>query len=256
MNSQFDRIAKNFSQPTRYLHPYRQYLTYYNWLKCCGSVSQLHILDVGCGAGLSSRLLAQRGAIVTGVDNSPIMLTQALQIEAQEQLGIMYLLANSEKLPRFVELYDLVTVACLLHYAATEQALDNILAGLSANLKPRGRLVGINLSFEPPVQAFSPGLSHSAKWIDLPFSPGARVGIALYGVHDRKICAFDIRFWEKAVYEHYLRKNGFGQIRWIRPRMSEEGKKLCRHWQKLEDTCTMVILSATKTIPGSGNQKG
>src|SRR5215831_3684824 len=35
------------------------------------------VLDVGCGVGRWSRLLAARGAVVTGVDLSPTMIDQA-----------------------------------------------------------------------------------------------------------------------------------------------------------------------------------
>src|ERR1700755_3306777 len=35
------------------------------------------VLDVGCGVGRWSRLLAARGGLVTGVDISPTMITEA-----------------------------------------------------------------------------------------------------------------------------------------------------------------------------------
>jgi SAM-dependent methyltransferase len=56
-------------------------------------------LDIGCGEGHSSRLLAQRGARMTAVDISPTFIRLALEQESQEQLGIEYRQASALALP-------------------------------------------------------------------------------------------------------------------------------------------------------------
>jgi len=48
------------------------------------------VLDLGCGKGRNTRLLAQRGARLTGIDLSPTMIEAARAAEAQTPLGIDY----------------------------------------------------------------------------------------------------------------------------------------------------------------------
>src|SRR5579862_2812059 len=51
------------------------------WLKASTGTT---ILDVGCGVGRWSRMLAARGAQVTGVDLSPTMIAEARQRATRE----------------------------------------------------------------------------------------------------------------------------------------------------------------------------
>jgi ubiquinone/menaquinone biosynthesis C-methylase UbiE len=50
------------------LDRYRVQLTDREVLRAVGTCAGTHVLDVGCGEGYMSRLLASRGAVVTGID--------------------------------------------------------------------------------------------------------------------------------------------------------------------------------------------
>lgn len=56
-----------------------------------GEVAGMTICDLACGQGRLSRRLAERGAIVTGIDSSARMLSLARQYEAMGPQGIAYL---------------------------------------------------------------------------------------------------------------------------------------------------------------------
>ena len=56
-------------------------------------------LDIGCGEGHNTRLVARRGARMTAIDISPKFLTYAGQSERDEPLGIQYVLASAQTLP-------------------------------------------------------------------------------------------------------------------------------------------------------------
>jgi ubiquinone/menaquinone biosynthesis C-methylase UbiE len=55
-----------------------------------GKVAGRRILDAGCGQGYLARIVARRGAIVVGVENSSRFYELALAYQAQEPLDIAY----------------------------------------------------------------------------------------------------------------------------------------------------------------------
>jgi 2-polyprenyl-3-methyl-5-hydroxy-6-metoxy-1,4-benzoquinol methylase len=57
-------------------------------LALAGRVRGLQVLDVACGHGRVSRVLASRGAAVTGVDISTELLDRAREQERRDPLGI------------------------------------------------------------------------------------------------------------------------------------------------------------------------
>lgn len=83
---------------------------------------QPEILDVGCGTGIITRQLTQRGAIVTGTDIDARMIEEA----KRHHEGIDYLLAPTEKLPLPDSTFDAVTAFSAFHWFANAQALAEI----------------------------------------------------------------------------------------------------------------------------------
>ena len=63
-------------------------------LAMLGDVQGTNVCDLGCGEGYLSRILASRGALLTGVDISRILLRHAR--EHSNQLGITYCLDDAQ----------------------------------------------------------------------------------------------------------------------------------------------------------------
>ena len=59
-----------------------------------GEVRGKRVLDAGCGGGYLSRLLALRGALVTGVEPAAGAYTYAVEQEQERSLGITYVRAD------------------------------------------------------------------------------------------------------------------------------------------------------------------
>jgi ubiquinone/menaquinone biosynthesis C-methylase UbiE len=67
-------------------------------LDLVGEVQGQAVCDLACGQGLVARALAQRGAMVTGIDLSEEMLALAARHESREPLGVRYLQDDAEHL--------------------------------------------------------------------------------------------------------------------------------------------------------------
>ena len=109
------------------------------WLKVDAGT---RVLDVGCGIGRWSRLLAARGAVVTGVDLSPTMIAQANQRAAAEGVAErcrfqVQDLSNLDVGERF----DLVLGVTVLQHILDSGALRAALASMARHLAPGGRMV-------------------------------------------------------------------------------------------------------------------
>ena len=93
----YDRLMDGFDHD-RYLQLAMKY------------VSGGNALDLGCGSGRFSVLLAEHGFRVTAVDNSREMLNIACG-SARSSLGISFVQADMTELP-FFKKYDLISVVC------------------------------------------------------------------------------------------------------------------------------------------------
>jgi ubiquinone/menaquinone biosynthesis C-methylase UbiE len=78
---------------------YRDGLNTPAFLQMLPDVNGLWGVDVGCGEGHNTRLLASRGARMTGIDISRNFVRKAIEAEAKQPLGIRYELASAVDLP-------------------------------------------------------------------------------------------------------------------------------------------------------------
>jgi 2-polyprenyl-3-methyl-5-hydroxy-6-metoxy-1,4-benzoquinol methylase len=106
-------------------------------LDLLGDVAGRAVLDAGCGEGYLARVLAARGARVTGIDLAPRLIALARAKEPQGK--IVYRVADlSTPLPEDVGRFDAVTSYLVLNDLEDYRGFA---ATLAAALKPGGRLV-------------------------------------------------------------------------------------------------------------------
>lgn len=96
-------------------------------------LSGLRVLDVGCGGGILSEALAERGASVLGID----LAESALQAAEAHRAGqaIEYRLESSRETAARGEVFDVVTCMEMLEHVADPAA---VLRDIHALLKPGG----------------------------------------------------------------------------------------------------------------------
>lgn len=96
-------------------------------------LSGLRVLDVGCGGGILSEALAERGASVLGID----LAESALQAAEAHRAGqaVEYRLESSRETTARGEVFDVVTCMEMLEHVADPAA---VLRDIHALLKPGG----------------------------------------------------------------------------------------------------------------------
>jgi SAM-dependent methyltransferase len=105
-------------------------------LELAGDVAGRRILDAGCGSGLLSAALRERGALVTGIDGSPGMLEVARRrLGPDVDLRVVDL---ADPLPFADGAFDDVIASLVLHYL---RDWGPALAELRRVLTPGGRLL-------------------------------------------------------------------------------------------------------------------
>lgn len=103
-----------------------------------GDVAGKRVLDAGCGNGYLCRLLARRGAHVTGVEPATPFVQYALERDQSEQLGITYLQRDISLLDDIVEAFDaIVSNMVLMDIPDYERGIRNCVRAL----KPGGTFV-------------------------------------------------------------------------------------------------------------------
>ncbi len=100
------------------------------------------VLDAGCGVGRWARLLARRGATVTGVDLSPTMAAEARRRADEEGIGerCRFIVGDLRTFDAGTG-YALVVGVTVLQHILDDAGLQAAVDNLARHLAPDGRLV-------------------------------------------------------------------------------------------------------------------
>lgn len=118
---------------------YSQQLALKPWLNIAPGT---RVLDVGCGVGRWSTLLAGRGGVVTGVDLSPTMIAEAQRRAAAKGAAsrCRFLVQDLSRL-EVGEKFDLIVGVTVLQHILDPAALRSAVQRLADHLAPGGRVV-------------------------------------------------------------------------------------------------------------------
>ncbi len=95
------------------------------------------LLDLGCGQGVFSRALAERGARVTGVDAAPTLIAKARTYASRTP--IRYYDRDAAELGGLGPFDAASAILCLQNM----EHLDTVIAATAAALKPGGRMLWV-----------------------------------------------------------------------------------------------------------------
>lgn len=203
-----------------------------------------HILDVGCGEGALSRMLARMGARISGYDISGAQIESARSIEAADPLGIVYIHADQftilGKTPMATS--DFAVAVAVLHYASDRKELAAFFSSTLQLLHPGGQFAA--LVCNPDFRRFDQRIYNRR------FSreDDGRLRVDFFD-DVRLLCSADYTDFSKADYESAATTAGWATFEWRPVRVTTEGKeKLGDFWKGFEEDCPYAGLVVRKPV--------
>ncbi len=238
-HAEYDDIAAEYAASKQL--PFRTVVEAPTLFALAGDVKGLAALDLPCGDGTYSRALARRGvASVHGIDLSSAMIERARQAEQQAPLGITYQVGDAADLG-IVGAFDLILASYLFNYAQTRAQLLVFARAIYANLKPGGRLVGMNDNPRTSLDRYGSYAAYGfAREIEQPRHEGARVRYSFFKP-DGTSFGFD-NFWlAPQTYEEVFAEAGLAGFRFVDPiAVSPKGED----WSSFLRDCPITGLEA------------
>ena len=118
-----------------------------NWIDSLAPVAEKTVLDVGCGGGILCEALAQRGAVVTGIDMGDAPLAVGNLHKLESGVAVTYEKSTAEDYAEsHAEAFDTVTCLEMLEHVPDP---NSVVAACAAMCKPGGTLFFSTINRNP-----------------------------------------------------------------------------------------------------------
>ena len=234
MTTNYNTIAEQYSRAKQ--KPWRAHIEAFTLMKLIGDPTGKTVIDFACGDGFYTRMIRQCGATkATGVDLSEKMIGLARVSEAQQRLGIHYIVGDGQDIKTAGD-YDLAVAAYFLNYASDRTQLNAMCSGIARCLKPGGRFVTVNSN---PACDFTTAPSYRKYGFETAVVGSLSGGAPITWTFHLEDGPFKVEnyFLSVETHEEALRVAGFRDIRWHRPLLSPEGESAYGrdYWSTLLD---------------------
>ncbi len=132
--SDFSRVYDMFMDNI----PYEEWCTYLTGLLREYGVEDGLVLELGCGTGSMTELLAGQGYDMIGIDNASLMLQKAMEKKAASGYDILYLLQDMREFELYGTVRAVVSVCDSINYVTEEEDLLEVFRLVNNYLDPHG----------------------------------------------------------------------------------------------------------------------
>jgi len=237
--AQYDIIGKNYSEMIR-VEPVKIFVQRPSAIALLGGVKGKSVLDIGCGDGIISRMVAGRGAMVVGIDPSSKQIEIAQEEEKSVPLGIKYQIASIQTFA-FSEKFDSALAVMVLCYANDLQELQSFFNQTFSLLKKGGSFVIIDFNREVlPV-----GGSYYNRFFTRRPKDKIRIEWKVPGV---KNYFTEVRYFSIKEFEACAKAAGFKNIKFTNLAPTNEGveKMGAKYWKQFIEQPIWFGLTMTK----------
>ncbi len=132
--SSFARVYDTFMDNV----PYKEWGRYIYGILCEYGVKEGIVLDLGCGTGTMTEILAGYGYDMIGVDNSEEMLELAVEKKTESGHDILYLLQDMREFELYGTVRAVVSVCDSVNYLTEPEELEEVFRLVNNYLDPGG----------------------------------------------------------------------------------------------------------------------
>ena len=220
--AEYDRIGDRYSEAKQ--QPFRIHLEAYTLEKLARDVRGARVVDFACGDGFYSRRFKKRGAAETiGIDASAEMVALGRLAEDAEPIGCRYRHGDVAEVGDLGS-FDLVVAAYLLNYASTRDELRRFCDVAARNLRPGGRLLGVNDFTDDGTGGVRAFTAHGFRKIGPePYVEGTPITYQFILPEGRSF-AITNYYWRPETYAAELRAAGFSSVAWHQFELSDDGR--------------------------------
>ncbi len=118
--------------------PYEEWCEYIVSLLCEYGIKDGLVLDLGCGTGTLTEMLADKGYDMIGVDNSEEMLSVAMEKRAESDKDILYLLQDMREFELYGTVKAVVSICDSINYILEPEELLEVFKLVNNYLDPGG----------------------------------------------------------------------------------------------------------------------
>ena len=163
--AKFERMANRWWDPQGEFKPlHKMNPIRANFIDLHGKVAEKKLLDVGCGGGLLSEAMAQRGAVVTAIDMGEGPLNVARLHAQQSHLTIDYQQSSAETFATtHAQTFEVITCLEMLEHVPDPAS---VISACAKMLKPGGDAFFSTINRTPKAYALTVlGAEYILKWL-------------------------------------------------------------------------------------------
>ena len=231
-SSEYARMVEN--------DPSKKYSQYPEALRLLGELENKNVLDIGCGSGGFTRMMAEKGAKVVGYDPAEEQVRKAQDAERNNPLGIKYFVSDRPSISSDIK-FDLASSVLVLPHAETKEKLEEIFKYAQESLLPDGRFVSITLN--PDFKRLGEN-TYNRRFT----RKDGRNYADFLDNQGNVLLSLNSKYHSRADYEEAAKNAGFKRIEWITLAVDPKGKEDLgeEYWDKYEEDCPWIGLIAYK----------
>jgi SAM-dependent methyltransferase len=184
------------------------------------NVKGKRVLDIACGDGLATRIIASLGAKeVVGIDISDELIKRTRNFHTP---NVQYHVRDAihEDLSEFGR-FDVITAVMFLHYSQSKQDLKRAIQNVGQVIVPEGIFYTMTVNPELLRRGYC---DYGVRITPESSQEGSRVKTELHSLDWKKFCEFSNFYWTQETYNSIFRDEGF-EVQWHKGIVSEEGRK-------------------------------